>query len=112
VRSMADMMGGMADMMGGMMPGMHGMDMAGMMDPEAAAEAMRAAPEPFDLAFINAMNPHHMMALMMAEMAVQNAVHPELAQLAQGMIDAQVQEIQQLSTWRATWYGIGATPAS
>lgn len=119
--SMDDMMGGMGDMMQGM-PGMQdmtgmmgmGMGMMGMMDLEMMAEEMRNAPEPFDLAFINAMLPHHISALMMAEMMVQSAVHPELAELSQQMVDEQAGEISQMNTWRAEWYGVTAvaTPAS
>jgi uncharacterized protein (DUF305 family) len=110
--SMEDMMGGMGGMMSGM-PGMGDMGgMMGMMDPAMAAETMRAAPEPFDLAFINAMIPHHLSALMMAEMAIQQAVHPELAAAAQLMVDMQEGEIATMRTWRAEWYGTAATPAS
>lgn len=109
-------MGGMGDMMQcpQNMQGMGMMDMAGMMDPEAAAEEMRAAKEPFDLAFINAMIPHHLMALMMTEGLIQVAEHPELAELAQGMFDMQVEEISTMQGWRAEWYGAtgAATPAS
>jgi uncharacterized protein (DUF305 family) len=105
------MMGGMGHMMQGMpgmqdMSGMMGMmGMGGMMDPEQTAQVLRDAPEPFDLAFINAMIPHHFMALMMAEMAVQQATHPELAALAQLMIDTQDEEIRLMREWRADWYG-------
>lgn len=108
VVSMDDMMGGM----GGMMAGMPGMDMMGMMDPALAEEAMRSALEPFDLAFINAMIPHHLSALMMAEMAVQQALHPELAALAVTMFDLQLQEIAQLRQWRTDWYGTATPPRS
>lgn len=96
----------MEDMMGDM-PGM-----GGMMDPAMAAEALRATPEPFDLAFIDAMIPHHLGALMMTEMAIQQATHPELASAAQAMFDMQIDEIQTMRTWRAEWYGVRATPAS
>lgn len=117
VMSMDDMMGGMGQMMQGMpgmqdMTGMMGMGMMGMMDPEVAAEEMRAAPEPFDLAFINAMLPHHITALMMAEMMVQNAVHPELAELSHQMVAEQAAEISQMNDWRGEWYGTGATPTT
>lgn len=108
-------MGGMGQMMQGSRDlGMGMMNMAGMMDPEAATEEMRAAPEPFDLAFINAMIPHHLMALMMTEGLIQAAVHPELATLAQGMFDAQLEEITRMRAWRTEWYGTAttATPAS
>jgi uncharacterized protein (DUF305 family) len=112
------MMTGMGQMMAGM-PGMQGMGgmmpmmgMMGMMDPALAAESLRAAPEPFDLAFINAMIPHHLSALMMAEMAVQQAAHPELVELAQTMIEMQEREIATMRAWRAEWFGAAATPAS
>lgn len=109
-------MGGMGDMMQcpQNMQGMGMMDMAGMMDPEAAAEAMRAAEEPFDLAFINAMIPHHLMALMMTEGLIQVAGHPELAKLAQEMFGMQLDEIITMQRWRTEWYGAetSATPSS
>jgi uncharacterized protein (DUF305 family) len=91
-----------------------GMDMMGMgmmMDPELAAQALRAAPAPFDLAFVDAMIPHHLSALMMAEMAVQQASQPELAALAQAMIDLQEDEIATMRGWRSKWQDV-ATPAS
>lgn len=94
--SMKDMMGGMGDMM----------------DPVMAAEMLHAAPAPFDLAFINAMVPHHLGALMMAEMAIQQATRPELASAAQAMFDMQIDEIHMMRAWRAEWYGVPATPAS
>jgi len=112
--SMDDMMGDMSGMMQGM-PGMEAMGgmmgMMGMMEPTVMAEALRAAPD-IDLAFINAMIPHHLSALMMAEMAIQQASRPELASLAQTMIDTQEEEIAQMRAWRAEWYGTAATPAS
>lgn len=63
---MGDVMDGISGMED--MTGMMGM---GMMDPETMADQMRNASEPFDIAFINAMLPHHIMALMGAELAVQ-----------------------------------------
>lgn len=108
VVSMQNMMSGMDDMMGSM----SGMDMMSMMDPEMAAESMRSAPEPFDQAFLNAMIPHHLSALMMSEMAVQNAGHPELVELAQAMFETQMQEIQQMGEWRSAWYDTTSTPGS
>ena len=110
--SVQDMWGGMMGM-AGMMPGIQDMmPMMGMMDPATMAEGLRAAPKPFDLAFINAMIPHHLSALMMAEMAAQQATHPELAALAQEMITVQEAEIATMREWRATWFGPVATPAS
>jgi uncharacterized protein (DUF305 family) len=113
--TMDEMMGGMGQMMQGM-PGMQAMGgtmtMMPMMDPSRMAESLRATAEPFDLAFIDAMIPHHLSALMMAEMAVQQATHPELAVAAQTMFDAQVDEIQLMRGWRSEWYGSTATPVS
>jgi uncharacterized protein (DUF305 family) len=110
-----EMMGGWRQMMAGM-PGMPAMGpmaagMMGMMDPQAAAAALQGA-APFDLAFVDAMIPHHLGALMMAEMAVQRATHPELVAMAQAMFDTQTAEIAQMRAWRADWSGTAATPAS
>ena len=109
-----DMMGGWGQMMAGM-PGMQAMGptmgMMGMMDPETAAAALQGA-DPFDLAFLDAMIPHHLGALMMAEMAVQRASHPELATMAQAMFDTQTAEIAQMRAWRADWYATAATPTA
>ena len=92
------------------LPGMSstsGMDHEGdmqVMDMERDVEALRNEPEPFDLAFIDAMIPHHIMAIEAAQMALDQAVHPELQTMAQQIIDDQQQEITQLQDWRAAWY--------
>jgi uncharacterized protein (DUF305 family) len=104
----------MMPMMGEMMqdmPDMAGTDMMSMMDmsPGDQQAALCAASEPFDLAFIDAMIPHHQSAVAMAKVAVQNATHPELTQLAEGIIEAQEREIAQLQDWRTSWYRV-ATP--
>ena len=75
-------------------------------------EFPRAVPEPFDLAFVNAMIPHHLCALMMAEMASQLAIHPELLTLAEEMFTTQENEIDRMRGWRTSWYGPAATPVS
>ena len=89
------------------------MDMDGMMgevdmmamEPAEEAAALCGAPEPFDRAFIDAMIPHHQSAIAMAGAALQHAVHPEIAELAQAIVDAQQAEIDQMTEWRAEWYG-------
>src|SRR5215207_7557960 len=109
---MGEMMGEMpGSMMGtpGAMPGPGGMGM--MMDMGQEIANLCATTEGFDLAFIDAMIPHHQMAVMMAQVATMRAEHPELQVLAQTMIDDQHREIEQMQTWRAAWSG-GATPAS
>lgn len=78
---------------------------------EAMQNAMRmdqdlgAADPEFDLRFINAMIPHHQGAVDMAQQVLNNGDRPELKQLAQGIITAQNQEIEQMQQWRKDWYG-------
>lgn len=63
-----------------------------------------AANQPFDLQFIDSMSQHHQGAIMMAEMALQRAEHPELKQFAQKIIDDQRKEIAEMKGWRDKWY--------
>ena len=93
------------------MPGPGGMDMSMMMDMEQEIAEFCATTEGFDLAFIDAMVPHHQRAVMMAQVATMRAEHPELQALAQTMIDDQQREIEQMQAWRAAWSGV-ATPAA
>ena len=93
------------------MSSMSGMDHEGdmaIMDMTQDVEALRDAPEPFDLAFIDAMIPHHTMAIEAAQMALDQAEHSELMDMAQMIIDDQQQEITQLQTWREEWYSDAA----
>jgi len=111
---MEQMMGMMMGMMQGM-PGMgSGQQMMEMlqhsMDATAQMRALCAVQGPFDLAFINGMMLHHQGAIAMAQAALQQAQHPELRAFAQGVIDAQQAEIEQMTRWRESWYG--ATPAA
>lgn len=84
------------------MPGMGGMGHA--MDMQAEVDALRGAPEPFDLAFINAMIPHHQSAIDAAQKVLDSAEHPEIKALAQAIIDAQQKEIEQMEEWRKAWF--------
>jgi uncharacterized protein (DUF305 family) len=122
---MDEMMGMMTGIMGEMMPTeqMPGSMMSTpeamptigamgtMMDMEQEIGDLCATTEDFDLAFIDAMVPHHQMAVMMAQVATMRAEHPELQALAQTMIDEQQREIAQMQTWRAAWSAT-ATPAA
>ena len=63
-----------------------------------------AAPD-FGRALIEQMIPHHQMGVMMASMAQTNSQHPELRQLQQAMVQAQSQEIEQMTQWYRSWYG-------
>jgi len=59
----------------------------------------------FDQVFIEEMIPHHEMAVMMSQHLVFNAVHPEMKQLAQAIIQAQTKEINEMQSWYQQWYG-------
>ena len=83
--------------------------MAGMADPEtmdmaAEVEALRNAPEPFDLAFIDAMIAHHESAIEAARLGLEQSTRPEVTDLAQAIIEGQQREIDQLRAWREAWY--------
>lgn len=97
------------------MPSMHPMPEHGAaghaMDMQAEVDALRNAPEPFDLAFIDAMIPHHQSAIDAAEEVRDSAAHPELRSLAEAIITAQRQEIDQMLAWRAEWFPEAPTPS-
>jgi uncharacterized protein (DUF305 family) len=116
---MATMTGMMSEVMPSEMPGgmmgtpatMPGMgEMGMMMDMGQEMARLCATTEGFDLAFIDAMTPHHQSAIAMAQVALARADHPELRALAEEIIAAQQREIGQMQEWRAAWAGT-ATPA-
>ena len=78
------------------------MQMMGMTDPDALANR-----EPFDKAFIDAMIPHHQSAIEMAQVAYRQSNNPEIKTLAEGIVEAQTQEITQMKGWRQQWYPEG-----
>lgn len=81
-------------------PGMGGHQMGGMETDLAQLETAT----PFDKAFIDAMIPHHQSAIDMAQEAMTQAKHREIKDLAVKIIAAQQAEIDQMETWRETWY--------
>lgn len=84
----------------GMSHGGHGMDHAGMNH----AMDLGSADAEYDLRFIDAMIPHHQGAVEMAKAAKQNSKRPEIRTLAEQIIQAQDQEINQMQQWRKAWY--------
>lgn len=58
--------------------------------------------------FIEQMIPHHEDAVLMAELALTTAEHPELRQLAANIKTDQSREIDQMRAWHRSWYGIDA----
>jgi uncharacterized protein (DUF305 family) len=84
--------------MTGMAHGPHTMDMA------ADVEALRSAPEPFDLAFIDYMILHHESALDAANAALEQASREEIKTMAEAILAVQQDEIDQMKAWRQAWY--------
>ena len=89
------------NMGGGMMHGGN----RGMMGNMRTDLAALSKAKNFDQAFIEEMIPHHQMAVMMSQHLLSNAVHPEMKQLAQAIIQAQTKEINDMQGWYQKWYG-------
>lgn len=92
------------------MPMLPGMDMEGMemgdgatMDMTMDVEELRDA-DPFDLAFIDAMIPHHQSAIEAGEIALEESQNPDIRSLAEEIISSQQAEIDQMTEWRSEWY--------
>ena len=75
------------------------MEAMGMTDPDELANR-----DPFDRAFIDAMIPHHESAIEMARVAYRESDNPEIQALAEGIVEAQQREIEQMEGWRKEWY--------
>lgn len=73
-----------------------------MMDMNAALRGKRG--DDFDRAFLTEMIVHHEGAVEMAELALQNAKHQEIKDLASAIIAAQNKEIGDMKTWLKDWY--------
>lgn len=80
---------------------MGNMNMGGMMG--GSVEDLAKARD-FDKAFIEAMIPHHQMALMMSNMALAHGEKADLNNLARSIITNQSAEVQQMRTWYKQWY--------
>ncbi len=58
----------------------------------------------FDKAFIDEMIIHHQGAVDMAKLALKNAKHKEIQNMANAIISAQTKEINQMMDWKDSWY--------
>lgn len=84
------------------------MDLPGMMDSMKnmgpAMKSMETATgKAFDIAFVDAMIPHHTAAVAMAKDALSKSERPEITSLATAMIKAQDAEIVKMRAWKAAW---------
>lgn len=59
----------------------------------------------FDKAFLGEMIVHHQGAVQMAQLALTNANHKEIKDLANAIINAQNKEIETMLGWSKAWYG-------
>ena len=76
----------------------------------AASEMLMENGEYSDERFIDAMVPHHQGAIDMAEVALENAEHPELLQLAENVISTQQAEIEELRAIKEQEFGTSEVP--
>ena len=60
----------------------------------------------YEVRFMTEMIDHHAMAVMMAQMCIDKAIHPELVDMCNEIIAAQTQEIATMQTWLLQWYGV------
>ena len=75
----------------------------GKVDPmNASLEALKGAE--FEQSFLQQMIQHHRSAIEMAKMVPDHTQRAELRQLAEKIISAQQQEIEQMTKWLTDWY--------
>ncbi|MDP2788450.1 MAG: DUF305 domain-containing protein [bacterium] len=91
---------GNTSMMGGGMMSGSGMHMGGQEDMKALETATD-----FDKAFLEAMIPHHQLALMMAQMLESGTNRPEMIELAKNITVSQSKEIKDMQSWYKDWFG-------
>jgi uncharacterized protein (DUF305 family) len=89
--------------------GMQGMDHGS--GGTSASEVLIENGEYSDERFIDAMAPHHQGAVDMARVALVNAEHPEIRQLAENVISSQEAEIEELRSIREEQFGDPEIPA-
>lgn len=73
--------------------------------PVHAAPPLPPATAGFEIAFMQAMIPHHQGAIAMAQLAPTHAAHADVKDLATRIITDQSREIAQMTGWLQSWYG-------
>lgn len=86
----------------------HGSDFQKMK--QMMAELEQKSGQDFEVAYINAIIPHHQDAIAMAKMVKDDAPHQETRDVATKIITDQEKEIGDLSTWLKQWYGLDVSP--
>lgn len=77
---------------------------------EAQYTAMKG--EEYDKAFVTEMVAHHKGAVSMSHLAISKAKHQELKDMAQSIVDAQIEEIRTMEAWKKEWGYSTATQGS
>lgn len=83
----------------------------------ADATSAELAPAPtratarYEVDFMTDMIDHHAMAVEMAELCLEKAVHADLLAMCGDIIAAQSAEIETLQSWLLDWYGLSHEPA-
>ena len=80
----------------------------------APAAADEPAPDQstarYEADFLIGMIDHHAMAVEMAEICLDKAIHPELKAMCESIKTSQSQQIEQMQTWLQDWYGVSHEP--
>ena len=76
----------------------------------AESPAPERATSRFESRFMEDMIDHHAMAVEMAQICLQKAVHQDLLTLCQSIITSQSAEILQMQSWLQSWYGVSYSP--
>jgi uncharacterized protein (DUF305 family) len=79
-------------------------------DRDAAPPELVVSGQFEDWRFLDMMAAHHQMAIEQAKMALERAVHTDLRAMAQGIVDAQTAEIQQIRSIKQDEYGSADVP--
>lgn len=85
-------------------------DHSGMTMDEMSSSLKGKTGDDFDKAFISEMIVHHQGAIDMARLAQSNAKHDEIKKLADAIVTAQSQEIDEMQSWQTDW-GYKDTPS-
>jgi len=64
----------------------------------------------YEVDFLIGMIDHHAMAVEMAEMCLDKAIHPELEAMCESIKTSQSQQIEEMQTWLWDWYGVTHEP--
>lgn len=104
IATMRELLGGAEPSEGRMDEGGHAGDtMPGMMSSEDMDRLGMLEGEEFDLAFLDMMTAHHEGAIQQATEVLDSGQAPEVAELAEAIIQAQQAEIEQMAAWEAEW---------